>query len=147
MDELPLYVRAGAIVTMQPLVEYTGQTPHGPLELRVYLPSKTSACDCRGTLYQDDGHTFAYERGEILRVNYVCEVSANLVTVTSTIEKSAFRPWWNSAELKLFGVAGAPKEVRLDAGPVTAWQYNSPTRSVTLSVPDAVRNWSVRVSF
>ncbi len=147
MDELPLYVRAGAIVTMQPLVQYTGQTPHGPLELRVYLPSKTGSDDCRGTLYQDDGHTFAYERGEILRVHYACQVSANLVTVTSTIEKNAFRPWWNSAQLKLFGVATAPKEVRLDTDTVTSWHYDSSTQTLALAVPNAMRNWSVRVGF
>jgi len=37
LDEMPLYVRAGAIVPMQPVVQYTGEKPNGPLELRVYL--------------------------------------------------------------------------------------------------------------
>ncbi len=52
LDEMPLYVRAGAIVPMQPLVQHTGEKPNGPLELRVYLPASTPGNDCRGTLYQ-----------------------------------------------------------------------------------------------
>jgi len=147
MDEVPLYVRAGAIVPLQPLVQYTAEKPNGPLELRVYLPSGTSANDCRGTLYQDDGHTFAYQRGEILRVNYSCQVSANSVTVTSSIVKNAFKPWWQSAEIELYGVASAPKEVRVGAEVDKEWKYDSQMHSLTLTVPDAVKNWSVRIGF
>src|SRR2546427_9937796 len=36
LEEMPLYVRAGAILPMQPVVQYTGETPDGPLQLRVY---------------------------------------------------------------------------------------------------------------
>src|SRR5207249_11424864 len=41
LDEMPLYVRAGAIVPMQPVVQYTDEKPTGPLELRVYLSHNT----------------------------------------------------------------------------------------------------------
>jgi alpha-glucosidase len=147
MDEVPLYVRAGAIIPLQPLVQYTGEKPDGPLELRVYLPSATSANDCRGTLYQDDGHTFAYQRGEVLRVSYSCQVSANSVTVTSTIVKNAFKPWWQSTEIRLYGVATAPKQVRIGAQINKDWRYDSQTHSVTLTLPDALKNWTVQIGF
>jgi alpha-glucosidase len=147
IDEVPLYIRAGAIVPMQPLVQYTGEKPNGPLELRLYLPSKASANECGGALYQDDGHTFAYQKGEILRVRYSCQVSANLVTLTSSIAKNGFQPWWKSAEVKLYGVATAPKEVRIGAEVNHEWHYESQTHSVSVTVPEAVNNWTVRVSF
>jgi alpha-glucosidase len=147
MDEVPLYVRAGAIVPMQPLVQYTGEKPNGPLELRVYLPSSTASNDCRGALYQDDGHTFAYQKGEILRVNYLCQVSNSSVTVASSVEKNAFQPWWKSAEVTLYGAAAPPKEVRIGDEVIHEWRYDSPARAVTLTVPDAAKNWSVRLAF
>jgi alpha-glucosidase len=147
MDEVPLYIRAGAIVPMQPLVQYTGEKPNGPLELRVYLPTSTAGNDCRGALYQDDGHTFAYQKDEILRISYSCQVSGNLVTVTSSIGKNGFQPWWKSAEVKLYGVATAPKEVRIGADVNHEWHYDSQTHCVTLTVPEAVNNWTVRVAF
>jgi len=147
LDEMPLYVRAGAIVPMQPLVQYTGEKPNGPLELRVYLPASTPGNDCRGTLYQDDGHTFAYRKGEILRISYSCQVSNGSVTVTSSTEKNAFAPWWKSAKVTLYGAASTPKEVRIGDEVIHEWRYDGLAHAVTLTVPDAAKNWSVRLAF
>src|SRR5436309_6183771 len=147
LDEMPLYVRAGAIVPMQPLVQSTEEKPNGPLELRVYLPGSASNNDCHGTLYQDDGHTIAYQKGEILRVNYSCQVSNGSVTVTSNVEKNAYQPWWTSAEVKLFGATAQPKDVRIGEQITSEWRYDSLAHTVTLTVPDAVKNWSVRLAF
>jgi alpha-glucosidase len=147
LDEMPLYVRAGAIVPMQPLVQSTEETPNGPLELRVYLPNSNASGDCRGTLYQDDGHTFAYQKGEILRVNYSCQVSSGAVTVSSTTEKSAYQPWWNSVKLTIYGALTPPKEVRIGEQTIHELRYDNIAHAVTLTVPDALKNWSVRLTF
>jgi alpha-glucosidase len=151
LDEVPLYVRAGAIVPMQPLVQSTSEKPNGPLQLRAYLPASTSGPDaavnaCRGALYEDDGHTFGYQKGEILRIRYSCQVAPGAVSLASSIEKNSYRPWWNSAELALFGVASVPKEVRIGDEVTHVWHYDSQVHSVTLTVPDAVKNWTVRVT-
>lgn len=142
LDETPLYVRGGAIVAMQPVVQSTNNTPDGPLELRVYPGS-----DCRGSLYEDDGISFAYEKGDFLRVNFSCLLSPNAVTVTSAIEKNAFRPWWNSTQLEIYGMTVEPKEVHIGEQPFRDWRYDGQTHVVTLRVPNALRNWNVRVDF
>jgi len=59
LDEFPLFVRAGAIVPLGPVVEYTGQSPDAPWEIRIY-----PGANARFTLYEDDGETYRYERGE-----------------------------------------------------------------------------------
>ena len=147
LDEMPIYVRAGAIVPMQPLVQSTEETPNGPLELRVYLPNSNASGDCRGTLYQDDGHTYAYQKGEILRVNYSCQVSSGAVTLSSTTEKSAYQPWWNSVKLTIYGALTPPKEVRIGEQVIHEWRYDNIAHAVTLTMPDALKNWSVRLAF
>jgi alpha-glucosidase len=147
LDEMPLYVRAGAIVPMQPLVQSTDEKPNGPLELRVYLPGSAASSDCRGTLYQDDGHTFAYQKGEILRVNYSCQVTSGAATVLSSTEKSAYQPWWKSAQVTIYGIAVKPKEVRIGEQTINDWRHDSLAHTVTLTVPDALKNWSVRLAF
>jgi alpha-glucosidase len=151
LDEMPLYVRAGAIVPMQPLVQSASEKPRGPLQLHAYLPTSTSGPDaavkaCRGTLYQDDGHTFAYQKGEILRINYSCQVAPGSVSLTSNIEKNSYQPWWNTAEITLFGVSSVPKEVRIGDELSHEWRYDPQTHSVTLTVLDAVKNWTVRLT-
>ena len=147
LDEMPLYVRAGAIVPMQPVVQSTEEKPDGPLQLHVYVPNSTASSDCRGTLYQDDGHTFAYQKGEILRVSYSCQVSSATLTVSSTTEKSAYQPWWKSAEVTIYGTAVPPKEVRIGDQAIHEWRYDSVAHTVTLTVPDALKNWGVRLAF
>ena len=52
-------MRAGSVVPLGPVVEYTGQTPDAPWEVRVY-----PGADASFTLYDDDGETYRYERGE-----------------------------------------------------------------------------------
>ena len=142
LDEMPLYVRAGAILPMQPLVQHTGEIPDGPLQLRVYPGD-----DCSGSLYQDDGHTFAYQKGEILRIDYSCAVSTASVTITSSIGKNAYKPWWSSTNLTIYGAAAAPKEVRIGDQLIRDWRFDSSMHTVTLTVPAALSNWRVRLVF
>ena len=142
LDEMPLYIRAGAIIPTQPLIQNTGEIPSGPLGLHVY-PGE----DCRGSLYQDDGHSLAYQRGELLRVNYTCHVSPALITVTSASDKSSFRPWWSSAEVSIVGVAAEPKQVRLGERETHNWRYDGTTHTVIATVPDALKNWALSLSF
>jgi alpha-D-xyloside xylohydrolase len=58
LDRIPLYVRAGAILPLGPEVEYADQPTSAPIELRVYR-----GADGSFTLYEDQGDTYAYERG------------------------------------------------------------------------------------
>lgn len=142
LGETPLYVRAGAIIPMQSVVQSTNEKPDGPLELRVYPGS-----DCHGTLYQDDGLTFAYQKGNLLRVNFTCQGSAGSLTVTSSIEKNAYKPWWNSTQLKIYGTGPEPKEVHIGDQVTHDWRYDAQAHCITLTVPDALKNWNVRLSF
>jgi alpha-D-xyloside xylohydrolase len=57
IDTLPLFVRAGSILPFGEPVENTGQVQK-LAKIRVY-PGASSDF----TLYQDDGKTYAYERG------------------------------------------------------------------------------------
>jgi alpha-D-xyloside xylohydrolase len=63
IDEFPLFVRAGAILPMGPIVEYVDQKPDGPYEVRIY-----PGADAHFTLYEDDGETYRYEVGEYATV-------------------------------------------------------------------------------
>jgi hypothetical protein len=67
------------------------------------------------------------------------------VSLTSNIEKNSYRPWWNTADITFFGVSSIPKEVRIGDELSREWRYDPQAHSVTLTVPDAVKNWTVRL--
>ncbi|MGH9472474.1 MAG: TIM-barrel domain-containing protein, partial [Terriglobales bacterium] len=55
---MPLYVRAGAIVPLGPVKQYTAEPVEGPLELVIY-----PGADGEFLLFEDDGVSFDYRRG------------------------------------------------------------------------------------
>ncbi|MBP5335589.1 MAG: DUF5110 domain-containing protein, partial [Bacteroidales bacterium] len=57
-DHIPVYVRAGSIVPMGPEIEYTAQDQDGSLDIYIY-----GGKDGSFSLYEDDGLTYAYEKG------------------------------------------------------------------------------------
>jgi alpha-D-xyloside xylohydrolase len=58
LETMPLYVRAGSILPLGPVVQHTGEGLDAPLELRIY-PGADAAFD----LYEDAGDGYAYEQG------------------------------------------------------------------------------------
>src|SRR5690348_14257046 len=59
IDSMPLFVRAGAIVPMGPILQYTADRPEAPLEIRIYR-----GADGKFMLYNDEGDNYDYEKGE-----------------------------------------------------------------------------------
>jgi len=147
IDELPLFVRSGAIVPMQPVIQHTDEKPNGSLQLRVYLPSPDTATNCAGSLYQDDGHTFAYQKGEYTRVSYSCQSSSGFASIASTVEQTGYRPWWNTIQLMIFGLVAEPKEVRIGDKSLTGWRYDAQKHSVSVALQDALSNWKFTLTF
>ncbi len=106
LGDLPIYVRAGAIVPMQPLVQSTKDKPDGPLTLRVYAPEAgdASAAACQGDLYSDDGTTFDFRHGAYLRLHITCSVAPNgALTVHIPARKGHYRPWWTHFRIEAIG--------------------------------------------
>jgi len=56
---MPLYVRAGSVLPLGPVKQYTTEKVEGPTTLLVY-----PGADAAYTLYEDDGSSFAYRRGD-----------------------------------------------------------------------------------
>ena len=99
LAELPVYVREGSILPIAPLTQSTGETPVGPLTLRVYAGG-----NCHGDLYQDDGKSFAFRSGQFLRLHFSCEVKPDgTLTVHLTSREGSFAPWWKQVRLEAFG--------------------------------------------
>ena len=112
----PLYVRAGAVIPMGPVRQYTEEKVDGPLTLWVYPGS-----DGAFTLYEDDGKTFNYRRGDVMRLQstwsdrdrtlkiQLAKGSRMLPPMTRNIEVRVA----NEAVSKAVVFKGRPVEVRL----------------------------------
>ncbi len=63
---MPIYSRAGAIIPLDPLRQYTAQSVTGPTVLRVY-----PGADGDFSLYDDDGQSLGYRDGSDLSVVWI----------------------------------------------------------------------------
>ena len=59
LDEIPMYVRAGTILPVGPVLQYSEQTSTTPLEIQIY-PGKNG----RFKMVEDDGVSYNYTKGD-----------------------------------------------------------------------------------
>jgi alpha-D-xyloside xylohydrolase len=59
IGHLPIFVRAGSILPYGPDVQWAGEKPNDPIELRIYPGANGSF-----TLYEDEGDNYDYEKGQ-----------------------------------------------------------------------------------
>jgi alpha-glucosidase len=127
LDELPVYVRAGSIIPQQAVVQHVEEIPGGPLELKVY-----PGPDCRGSLYADDGNSFAYQRGVFFRAQFSCAVRTDSLEVNLASAEGTYVPWWKDLRLSVFGAPHKPSQVLINGRPSQQWQFDAEHKSVSV---------------
>ena len=76
LDQIPLFVKAGAIVPMGPVMQYVDETPDAPLTINVY-----TGADGRYSLYEDDGVTNGYTAGQFSRIPMAYDDKRGTLTI------------------------------------------------------------------
>jgi alpha-glucosidase len=138
LETLPVFVRGGAIVPEQPLAQSTEETPQGPLTLRVYPPAVGSK-DCTGSVYMDDGVSYAFKKGQFLREGFTCHQVAEGITVTVAPREGSFGAWWKQLSIEVYGqgkpAAASSTVIDGEKGAVTPG-FDSEHHRITALVPD-----------
>jgi len=80
VDEMPLFVRAGSIIPTGPQVEHTGEQPDGPLVFQVY-----TGANGHFELYEDDGTSMGYAKGQSARIPLDWDNVAGTLTVGARV--------------------------------------------------------------
>ena len=111
LDRLPVFVRPGAIIPRQPLVQSTAEVPNGPLQLEVYPGD-----DCRGQIYLDDGISI---EGPSLRQEVRCTVTPKGVALQFGAREGTYKPWWKSIAVTVHGARAVTRTIADQPGPAT----------------------------
>jgi alpha-glucosidase len=106
LSQLPVFVRAGSILPISPLVQSTSETPQGPLTLRVYPGD-----GCSGELYQDDGKSFAFQHGVYLRMNFKCQKTPEGMRLNLSSHEGSYPAWWKEVHVEIYGFTPGHGEI------------------------------------
>ena len=101
LSVLPVYVRGGSILPIEPLTQSTEEKPVGPLTLRIY-PATHAETPCAGEVYADDGHSFAYRKKVVARVRFTCSLARDgSMTFHVAPQEGNFTAWWTQYRLEV----------------------------------------------
>ncbi len=124
LDRVPLFVRAGAVLPMTEVQQFTGEKPDAPLTLHLYPGEGVS------WLYEDDGESLAYRSGEYRLTRFEMQKNGNELVLQREIQGD-FVPRYetitifvHSAEIRSALLDEAPLDVlnnQLQV-PVDHWQ-------------------------
>ena len=117
LDSVPLYVKAGTVLPMQPVMQHTDEPISETLLLRVYSGTGESL------LYEDDGRTIAYRTGDSRLTRFAMRGDETWLEVVHHVEGGYESP---RARLRweIIGLAGMPDLVEVDRQEVAGWRWD-----------------------
>lgn len=80
LDIIPAYVRAGSIVPMGEIVEFSDEKPADELEIRIYRGE-----DGNFTLYEDESDNYNYEEGMFATIDFAWDEEKETLTISEQI--------------------------------------------------------------
>ncbi len=86
LEKMPLFIRAGAIIPLVPVMQYAEELPVNEMRLLI-APGKGEF-----TLYEDDGNTFAYRDGASCTTKYTVDIEGTQVVVEINAREGKLTP-------------------------------------------------------
>jgi alpha-glucosidase (family GH31 glycosyl hydrolase) len=96
LETLPLFVRAGAILPLGPVKQYTGEKMDGPLTVTIY-----PGADGSFLLYEDDGKSFDYRKGEWMGIQMTWNDSRRVFRLNLAPGSRMLAPMRRNIEVKV----------------------------------------------
>ena len=135
LASIPMYVRAGAFLFEQPVVQHTGEMPGQPLDVTLFPGAPSERW-----LYEDDGNSLDYRRGLYLRRRFTSRRDGNALVVEIGAPEGTYRPKARSIVLTVRGQSATRVTVQGVAAPATVREG-----SVVVTFPDRFEATTIRI--
>ena len=110
LETMPLYVRAGAILPLGPVKQYTSEKVDAPLSVTIY-----PGADGSFLLYEDDGKSFNYRKGDWMGVKMAWNDSRRVLSLHLAEGSRMLPPARRQIEVKL---AQATRRIVFEGRPI-----------------------------
>ena len=124
LERLPLFLRAGASIPIQPVVQNTGEMRQVPLTIAVALGANGT-----GSVYQDEGDGYGYRKGE----SRMTQIELRAETLRLQIAKSD--RYQRIGFVEFLGVDASPKVVKLDGQVARDATFDAASKRLRVTLP------------
>jgi alpha-glucosidase (family GH31 glycosyl hydrolase) len=104
-SDIPLFIRDGAIIPQQPVMDYVGQHPVTALDVQIFPAGSETGFE----LYDDDGETYGYEKGAYFLQPLRVRRAGDAVMFQAMARSGSFKSSWQNYVLAFHG--GAARSV------------------------------------
>ncbi|MEM9024695.1 MAG: TIM-barrel domain-containing protein, partial [Bacteroidota bacterium] len=132
LDEMPIFVRAGAVLPNYPLMQYVGEKKVDSLILQVYYSNSKT----RSELYEDGGDGYHYKKGRFNQKTFTLLGKAGALQIRQNIT-GKYQPEYHSYTLELIGLPFEPKQLYLDEIATEGAFTRTESGSYQVKVPDS----------
>ncbi|MFO8017606.1 MAG: glycoside hydrolase family 31 protein [Promethearchaeia archaeon] len=109
LEDIPIFVRKGAIITMQESVDYIGQKPIETLILKIFLGDPGTSTSI--TVYEDDGSSMEYANKDMFcTLTMRCQFEDSYCSLLLNPLKSDYTPSWKQIKCELYADGEKKKE-------------------------------------
>ena len=134
---LPIFVRAGAFIFGQPVVQHTGEMPGQPLEVTLF-PSAQS----ERVFYEDAGNGFEYRSGGFARRRFSARRDGNAWVIEFGAPEGTYRPRSRSIQLTVRSVTATKVSVN---GAALSSGWTNVDDAVVITIPDRLERTQIRI--
>ncbi len=152
LGEIPVYARAGTLLPRQPVARRAGTGAPERLIIEVYPNAPGESAGDTLALYEDDGESLAYQRGEFSRLPISLRASDEAISVAVEPLEGEYpgMPRQRHFELR-YRFVREPQAVELNGErqPAGQWEWDPAERALTVDVGrrSVEARWEVTVRF
>jgi len=109
LKDIPIFIRKGAIIPTQDVVEFIGQKPIETLTLKIFKGDNGTTSNC--IIYEDDGLSMEYKNdNKYILLNVQCEYQeANSILKIKPVHIN-FKPTWKKIKYIIYNLGSIEKE-------------------------------------
>ena len=128
-DDIPLFIKKGAIIPTEPVMDYVGQKTVDTMTVDVFPDEKQTTLQ----YYDDDGKTYNYEKGQYFIQRLAVQKQGEKIDFSVSLPEGSFKPQLKYYLLKFHGkpassvsssgssLQAVPNLDRLQAGNEEGW--------------------------
>jgi len=106
LEQIPLYIREGAVIPFYPVMQYVGEKPVDQLTIKVYYGGES----LNSYLYEDSGDGYDYEKGIYNRKKFKTQSTPTSFKM-SLKTNGHYEPSYSTYKVVLFGLPFLPSRI------------------------------------
>lgn len=138
LGEMPIFVRAGAVIPEYPVWQYTNEFPIEEMILNVYHANYT----VNSFMYEDHGDTRAYEQDIYTEKKFVMDGHPDGLTLTQSME-GLYTPRYELYRFRIIGLPRKMTHIMVDGKLLTEYTWDDERKELEFVVFKSFKKFTV----